>query len=58
VAEVGGPRQSPDPKTFAGKGKVEEIRAMIAATDADLVIFNHELSPAQQRNLERSLSVG
>ena len=55
VAEVGGRRQSPDPKTYAGKGKVDEISAMIAATQADLVIFNHELSPAQQRNLERSL---
>lgn len=55
VAEVGGRRQSPDPKTFAGKGKVDEISAMIAAAQADLVIFNHELSPAQQRNLERSL---
>jgi GTP-binding protein HflX len=55
VAEVGGRRQSPDPKTYAGKGKVDEISAMIAAAQADLVIFNHELSPAQQRNLERSL---
>lgn len=55
VSEVGGCRQSPDPKTFAGKGKVQEIAAMLAAGDADLVIFNHELSPAQQRNLEREL---
>ena len=56
VAEVFGPRHSPDPKTFAGKGKVEEIAAMLAAGEADLVIFNHELSPAQERNLERGLS--
>lgn len=55
AAEVCGKRQSPDPKTFAGKGKVQEIAAMLAAADADLVIFNHELSPAQQRNLEREL---
>lgn len=55
VAEVRGPRHSPDPKTFAGKGKVQEIAAMRAACDADLVIFNHELSPAQERNLEREL---
>ncbi len=55
VAEVFGRRRSPDPKTFAGKGKVEEIAAMLAAGDADLVIFNHELSPAQERNLEREL---
>ena len=55
VAEVGGRRHSPDPKTFAGKGKVQEIAAMLTAGEADLVIFNHELSPAQERNLEREL---
>ncbi len=55
MAEVRGARQSPDPKTFAGKGKVQEVAAMLAACEADLVIFNHELSPAQQRNLEREL---
>ncbi|MGE5489942.1 MAG: GTPase HflX [Actinomycetota bacterium] len=54
-SEVGGRRHSPDPATFAGKGKVHEIAATIAASDADLVIFNHELSPAQERNLERAL---
>ena len=55
VAEVFGKRQSPDPKTFAGKGKVHEVAAMVGAGNADLVIFNHELSPAQERNLEREL---
>jgi len=55
VAEVFGRRHSPDPKTYAGKGKVQEIAAMLAAGEADLVIFNHELSPAQERNLEREL---
>jgi GTP-binding protein HflX len=55
TAEVRGPRHSPDPKTYAGKGKVQEIAAMLAATESDLVIFNHELSPAQERNLEREL---
>jgi len=55
VAEVRGPRHSPDPKTYAGKGKVQEIAAMLAATESDLVIFNHELTPAQERNLEREL---
>ncbi|MGL5632409.1 MAG: GTPase HflX [Azovibrio sp.] len=54
-AEVFGRRSSPDSKTFAGKGKVEEIGAMLAATEADLVIFNHELSPVQERNLELQL---
>ena len=55
VAEVRGKRHSPDPKSFAGKGKVDEIAAMIAATEAQLVIFNHPLSPVQQRNLEGTL---
>ncbi len=53
--EVLGRRQSPDPATFAGKGKVQEIAVELAAQGADLVIFNHELSPAQERNLERAL---
>jgi len=55
LAEVGGRRQSPDPATFAGKGKVQEVAAALQAAEADLVIFNHELSPGQQRNLERAL---
>lgn len=55
VAEVRGRRHSPDPRTFAGKGKVDEVAAMIAAADAQLVIFNHALSPVQQRNLEQTL---
>lgn len=46
---------APDAATYAGKGKVEEVAAEIAAHGADLVIFNHELSPAQERNLERVL---
>jgi len=56
VAEVvTGRRAAPDPATFAGKGKVQEVAAVLAAAAGDLVIFNHELSPAQQRNLEREL---
>ena len=54
-AEVQGKRHSPDAATFAGKGKVQEIGAEIAAHQANLVIFNHDLSPAQERNLERLL---
>jgi GTP-binding protein HflX len=54
-AEVHGRRQSPDAATYAGKGKVQEVAAALAAQAADLVIFNHELSPAQERNLERLL---
>jgi GTP-binding protein HflX len=54
-ALVGGRRARPDPALFAGKGKVEEVARTLAATGAHLVIFNHELSPAQERNLEREL---
>ncbi|MDI6750406.1 MAG: GTPase HflX [Rhodocyclaceae bacterium] len=55
VATITGKRSRPDPATFAGKGKVEEIRLAAAEHGADLVLFNHELSPAQQRNLEKLL---
>jgi GTP-binding protein HflX len=54
---VRGKRARPDPALFAGSGKVEEIRAAAAREDAELVIFNHELSPAQERNLEKELGV-
>jgi len=53
--ELLGKRQAPDPATFIGKGKVHELAALVAAEGAQLVVFNHELSPAQQRNLERAL---
>ena len=55
VGTATGRRQKPDAATFAGKGKVEEIAARRIATGADLVIFDHALSGAQQRNLERAL---
>lgn len=54
-AVVHGRRQSPDAATYAGKGKVQEVAAEVAAHQADLVVFNHQLSPAQERNLERVL---
>jgi GTPase len=54
-AIIKGKRNRPDPAHFAGSGKVREIAAALAETGADLAIFNHELSPAQQRNLEREL---
>lgn len=46
----------PDPSTYIGKGKLEELRRLIAATEASVVIFDDELSPAQGKNLE--LEVG
>lgn len=52
---VHGKRRSPDPKYFAGSGKVEEIREQVVAHKVGLVIFNHELSPSQERNLEAKL---
>ncbi|MDX5363708.1 MAG: GTPase HflX [Pseudazoarcus pumilus] len=52
---VTGRRARPDPAMFAGKGKVTEIELALRAHKADLVVFNHALSPAQQRNLERAL---
>jgi GTP-binding protein HflX len=55
LAVVEGRRSRPDPALFAGSGKVDEIARTCAGTGATLVIFNHELSPAQQRNLERRL---
>ncbi len=53
--EVQGKRSRPDAALFVGSGKADEIAALVAATEADVVIFNHELSPAQERNLERRL---
>ena len=52
---VTGRRQRPDAATFAGKGKVHEIATRRVDSGADLVIFNHSLTGAQQRNLERAL---
>src|SRR5215470_15573209 len=56
VGLVQGRRARPDPATFAGKGKVLELAAAVSARRAALVVFNHRLSPAQERNLERALS--
>ncbi|MGI1986504.1 ribosome rescue GTPase HflX [Shewanella glacialipiscicola] len=53
VGVITGSRRSPDRKFFVGSGKAEELAALVAATDANVVIFNHALSPAQERNLER-----
>ena len=55
VAIVQGSRRAPDPKYFIGGGKAEEIISIAEAEEAELVIFNHALSPSQERNLERLL---
>ena len=50
-------RQSPDPATFIGRGKVEAIREIVQATGADTVICDGELAPSQLRNLEDKIKV-
>ncbi|HLK44826.1 MAG TPA: GTPase HflX, partial [Acidimicrobiales bacterium] len=48
-------RDAPDPATFLGKGKVAELHELCLAVDADTVVFDQSLTPAQQRNLEKLL---
>src|SRR5690606_24879419 len=52
---IRGSRPSPDARLFIGKGKVEELARYVEDEEAELVIFNHTLSPSQERNLEREL---
>jgi GTPase len=53
---VKGRRERPDPALFAGRGKVEEIAQAVAATEAQVTIFNHDLTPVQERNLQARLN--
>jgi GTP-binding protein HflX len=55
VARIFQRRQAPDPPTYVGKGKADELREVAEATDCDTVIFDNELTPAQQFNLEKLL---
>ena len=55
VATVACSRSAPDAKYFIGSGKANEIRSLIDGDNADLVLFNHELSAGQERNLEQLL---
>ena len=55
AAEILQRRPRPDPATLIGSGKVEEIAGVAASTQADLVLFDHDLSPTQLRNLEAAL---
>ena len=57
VTAIVGKRASPDAALFVGSGKADEIAHAITDHQIDIVIFNHALSPAQQRNLERHLNV-
>ncbi len=57
VARVVARRKSPDPALFVGSGKADEIKALVQGHQAEAVLFDQALSPAQQRNLERHLGV-
>ena len=48
-------REAPDSRWFVGSGKVQEIKALLAFTEAEILLINHDLSPGQQRNLEQEL---
>ena len=56
VATITGSRSAPHARTFVGEGKLDEISRVCQTHEAELVIFNHALSPSQERNLERTLS--
>jgi GTP-binding protein HflX len=55
VAYIMGSRDVPDSRTFVGSGKLQEIAAAVAEHEAQIVMFNHSLSPSQERNLEKEL---
>ena len=57
VGVVTSPRRAPDPRFFLGSGKVEEVRRKAQEENADLVLIDQALSPAQERNLEKELGV-
>lgn len=57
VYTLTGSRRSPDPRYFIGTGKLEELKTEIQTYEADIVLFNHPLSPSQERNLEQALEV-
>ncbi len=54
-ATIEGKRSAPDAKLFIGSGKADELKLTLEASETNLVAFNHDLSPSQQRNLERFL---
>ncbi|HEY5646106.1 MAG TPA: GTPase HflX [Pseudomonadales bacterium] len=54
VDTVTASREQPHPRSFVGPGKLEELKARLAAAGADLLIVNHDLGAGQQRNLERA----
>jgi len=57
VARLTQNRQAPDKTTYIGRGKVEQLQQLVEASDADIVVFDNDLSPAQIRNLEETVGV-
>jgi GTPase len=57
VAQISGRRDRPDSRFFVGSGKADEIRAVAAEHNAEVVLFDHPLSPSQQRNLEKLIEL-
>jgi GTPase len=57
VHVVTGSRKSPDAKYFVGTGKLDELKSAVETFSADIVLFNHALSPSQERNIEKYLGV-
>ncbi|MFZ9036148.1 MAG: ribosome rescue GTPase HflX [Francisellaceae bacterium] len=57
VTVIEGKRNIPDAKFFCGSGKLDEIKTTIADNEIDLVVFNHPISPSQERNLEKTLEL-
>ena len=55
VAELASARRNPDPRYFIGRGKLDELEAMVRENEAELVIFSAALGPSQERNLEKAL---
>jgi GTP-binding protein HflX len=55
VTQITGTRPTPDSATFVGSGKLEEIREWVKAHDIEVVLFNHTLTPGQERNIEKAL---
>ena len=58
VGQTSQRRPVPDVRTFVGKGKVDEIRNLVRELEADVVVFDDPLAPAQQRNLEKEIGLG
>jgi GTP-binding protein HflX len=57
VGELTQRREAPDVTTYLGKGKVAELKSMAEARDADVILFDNDLSPAQTRNLEQATGI-